>query len=281
VVRDLGLQYLLRQTGMDTDQLKYRIRLLKRFGWIRAYLPGTNDVSLFGHSKSTYFINLHHQELLPSQPVAVLLHVESCLHDDGDIASSFVDGIDEMSERSALGIVNLSYQQRQRLSRLLRSKLERYASFYLTHYWNAATGGAYREDMLDLIKNDLRQIPEPEVRKGPQYVDDIRTRLAQAVYELAYAVATNVRSSLICAKFPNVELEGMTYAILPSAINDPGISVVAVLAAPPEGGAELMGYHVAVSSGNESQHQHHARPPVEVLADEYFQSILKHSTVLV
>lgn len=275
VVRDQGQQQLLRQTGMDTDQLKHRIRLLIKLGWIRAYLPGTNDVSLFGYSKSTYFINLQHPELFPSQSVAVLLHIESCLHSDGDIASSLVKGVDYASERRAMGMENLSLVQEQQLSRLLRSKLERYASFYLTHYWGFSTGGAYREDMLDLIKNDLRKIPDPDGDKEQLYVEDTRTRLAHVIHELAYTVATNVRSSLIRAKFSSIELEGMTYAILPSATNAPCFSVVAVLAAPSEGGAELMGYHVAVSSGNETQHQHHASPPVEVLGYENLQSILK------
>lgn len=272
VVRNLGRKSLLDQTGLSRDQLKHRISLLLRLGWLRGYAPGANGVAPFSSIKSTYFINLPNTNTASAASIAVLVCVGLSWSEDREHANFLLEATTARDDRISEGIEVFFSGSYRLLNRVLGSKLDEYASILLSRYWGDLHAVTFHQDLLDRIETDLLLAPDAEEMR------ERHTQLVSYVYEHARVVALNVRRALLKANFPGIRLDELEYAILPSTA---GMGVVGVLVFSSNGGAGPAGYHLAVSEGGEMQHQYCLKVEDVVLDIPGINQLLKQWGVLV
>ena len=211
VVRDLGSAELARITGLSQVRLKNRVRTLLDCGLIRAYVPGATGSVIFKKTKSIYYLNLHHSELSCGQSLPMLLVsstrmvtssndcdvVDEMLHDEGEASDQRVAGVRQFFKDK--------HEQRQ--GSLLRGRLDCYAEYLLSRFWDDYSKG--ESELVELIKHDLRS--------GGADTEATQS-LVRYLFEKAERVARGFRndwfrsSSLISS----IDFKSTDYVLLPA-----------------------------------------------------------------
>ncbi len=212
VVRDLGSAELARITGLSQVRLKNRVRTLLDDGLIRAYVPGATGSVIFKKTKSTYYLNLHHAELSHDQNLPILLVsstrvvtssndgdvVDEMLHDEGEAADQIEAGVRQFFED----------KHEQRLGSLLRGRLDCYAEYLLSRYWDDYSKG--EPELVQLIKHDLRS--------GGADAEAIQL-LARYLFQKAERVARGIRNDWFQSNSPlisSIDFKSTDYVLLPA-----------------------------------------------------------------
>ena len=277
VVSDFGSSELRKATGLSQERLRCGIDRLLNLGLIRAYVPGATSSVFFKKTKSVYFLNLHSPEMLSPKAPAVLVSVEQNPQDNcvWDQATFILESISAVPEQSFFKVRGFFVRkQEMRLIYLLRSRLECYASYLLTHHWNELLIDGYHEGLLQLIKDDFPS--GKRVASSDFPTDEHYSSLAQYLHNEANWVARLIQGSLVAAEFPALKLEAMDYVALPKSIasrhsTEGQRTSVAVLAFAREPGVVCAGYHVAtMSEGRKIIHRHFTCAEEISKEDRYF-----------
>lgn len=212
VVRDLGSAELARITGLSPLRLKNRVRTLLDDGLIRAYTPGATGSVIFKKTKSVYYLNLHHPELSCGQSLPMLLVSSTRVV----TSSNDCDVVDEMlhAEGEATGQRETGVRQffedkhEQRLGSLLRGRLECYAEYLLSRYWDDFSKG--ESELVEMIKQDLR---------GGGADTEATQSLARYLFQKAERVAKSIRNDWFQSSSPlisSIDFKSMDYVLLPA-----------------------------------------------------------------
>lgn len=216
VVRKLSSIDLYRLTGLRRDALKNRLQSLVNFELIRAWIPGVTSHALFGKAKSVYYLNLQHPIFGSCYPLAGImifglvqrfeaaerLHAwlaegwkymanlklpEDCGRHAGSLREHACD--DE-----ALVAAVAAQPESRRIIPALQVRLEIYASWLLSRYWDALEGRdlscppaletIIRQDFVDVRKKAKAELAS---------VADVQIRV---IYTHAYRLARETRKYL-------------------------------------------------------------------------------------
>ncbi|WP_339434423.1 hypothetical protein [Pseudomonas orientalis] len=211
VVRDLGSAELARITGLSQVRLKNRVRTLLDSGLIRAYVPGATGSVIFKKTKSIYYLNLHHSELSCGQSLPMLLVSVTRFpgqEDTIDHVDDIFTSAQEAFNQRYIGVRKFFDDQHEKgLASFLRGRLDWYAGYLLSHYWDMRSEG--KPGLVQLIKLDLLA---GAVDTGSSKL------LASYLCDQADHMANHVRNGWFKGKSPliaGIDFKSMDYVLLP------------------------------------------------------------------
>lgn len=162
VVTDLGLPRLGRLTGLNTQYLNKRLQRLRRYGFIRSWVPGLSN-SFFAGSKvhNTYFLNLHHPQLRQDEGgggVLVLTDAE---------AASWIElgSEDETVRQLLLRLRGLGRQQ-------LQWRLSRQVSKLLSENWQDLRQADQDHSVMSFLGQRVKIELSGELRRPPEMKEE-------------------------------------------------------------------------------------------------------------
>lgn len=212
VVRDLGSAELARITGLSQVRLKNRVRTLLDCGLIRAYVPGATGSVIFKKTKSIYYLNLHHSELSCGQSLPMLLVSSTRMvtsSNDCDVVDEMLHAEGEATDQREAGVRQFfEDKHEQRLGSLLRGRLDCYAEYVLSRYWDDFNKG--ESELVELIKQDLRS--------GGADTEATQS-LARYLFQKAERVAKGIRNDWFQSSSPlisRIDFKSMDYVLLPA-----------------------------------------------------------------
>lgn len=212
VVRDLGSAELARITGLSQVRLKNRVRTLLDCGLIRAYVPGATGSVIFKKTKSIYYLNLHHSELSCGQSLPMLLVSSTRMvtsSNDCDVVDEMLHAEGEATDQREAGVRKFfEDKHEQRLGSLLRGRLDCYAEYLLSRYWDDFNKG--ESELVELIKQDLRS--------GGADTEATQS-LARYLFQKAERVAKGIRNDWFQSSSPlisSIDFKSMDYVLLPA-----------------------------------------------------------------
>ncbi|MBT9266841.1 hypothetical protein KKQ10_18320 [Pseudomonas sp. MG-9] len=212
VVRDLGSAELARITGLSQVRLKNRVGTLLDCGLIRAYVPGATGSVIFKKTKSIYYLNLHHSELICGQSLPMLLVSSTRMvnsSNDCDVVDEMLHTEGEAADQREVGVRKFfEDKHEQRLGSLLRGRLDCYAEYLLSRYWDDFNKG--ESELVELIKQDLRS--------GGADTEATQS-LARYLFQKAERVAKGIRNDWFQSSSPlisSIDFKSMDYVLLPA-----------------------------------------------------------------
>ena len=181
IVEDMGASELSRLTGLGRERLKYRLQTLIDLGFIRGSVPGASSLTLFRPTKSVYFLNLHHPDLLVLHKARVVVCVTEWLSTTSEMdeaarisaeanyyssnyeyRSSDLETVTRFAE--ILGYFEDLGRRRdehsRRVARLLQLRLEAYAAYFLSNFWAQLPEA---EELDDLTVESVAGIIEDQI----------------------------------------------------------------------------------------------------------------------
>lgn len=212
VVRDLGSAELARITGLSQVRLKNRVRTLLDCGLIRAYVPGATGSVIFKKTKSIYYLNLHHPELNHGQNLPILLVSSTRVvtsSNDGDVVDEILHDEGEATDQRVAGVRQFfEDKHEQRQGSLLRGRLDCYAEYLLSRFWDDYNKG--ESELVQLIKHDLRS--------GGADAEAIQL-LARYLFQKSERVARGIRNDWFQSNSPlisSIDFKSTDYVLLPA-----------------------------------------------------------------
>jgi hypothetical protein len=247
VVRDLGSSALCKATGLNQERLKCRIKKLLKEGLLSAYVPGVTSTILSEKTKSVYFVNLHHPELLNAgcgARVFTRLTIEPAMGIERQRAFWFWDDVKRL-EREPSCFMNTTYEQVPKFFRgqsplfayFLQSELDRYAAFLLSNSWpelvESGPGRIRCDELCGLIRKTFRpstRLPSNQpLRKGGFAREGQLSSVIDMLYCLAYAQAFWIKQCV--SKNSTIDFTSLEFVVVPLS-PESGFTAFSVLALP-------------------------------------------------
>lgn len=291
-VRNLGFAELRKVTGLAQESLKHRVQWLVDQGFIRAYVPGATGRAIFGRAKSVYFLNLSHPELLDEHRAALVListtslALEKHILDESETLYSASSSNDfrawhdqsHMANRVSKITSLFPARERRRISPLLQSRLEHYASALLSECWAQLPSsdcfiGPPPVDLipwlLESIATEFRPSLEANSSRGLS-AEQCRALLIDQLYEDAFRLACRVKHWF--SGVDGIPFDTLDYLILPHGRKGSkkyllSYSVLALS----KGSPSVRGCYIVSDEGEPQCYEHEAEIP---LNDRYRYGLL-------
>lgn len=247
VVNDLGFATLCKLTGLNKEQLRYRVGRLIDQGLIRAYVPGATSPILARKMKSIYYLNLDHPELAGvGSATSILVCMNGAYKIDGVMhADSVCEEIYRPNEANRSPYQSSKFKQfvryfeslKEPAFELLQVMVERYAACLLSRYWSDLLPGSINKRIVDLglrelISLDFRPSTQPPESDGDGTTcsgEEQFIEVLDQLYHWAYNLALWIKEFL--GQIPNVPFDCMDFVIIPQPMKF-GYVRIALLALP-------------------------------------------------
>jgi len=191
VVRGIGMSDISIYTGMDRDRFHRHLTMLKKSGYLFAYIPGLTGKNLFGSVKGVYFLDLNSTNFRVNTQISSCLDFNSRPYRiyDSQVPYLFKLILNNRNQRikedmcedikcemdellSLLDLLKMDYNNG--IFQHVQLKIEECASFLLTNHW-----GRIKRDMnLDDLRKCIASLIKPEnlfsikVRSNLSYLNE-------------------------------------------------------------------------------------------------------------